>query len=209
MWKLIFFALIGIVVYYGYQDLSSPKGEFGVDGQPKTVLFVMERCPPCKQAEEFLKTRRISYERLNIENDPEAKNRIKSYGNLRLPTLVVGDSVVSGYYHSQFVASLIKQLGADVLPRGDKVLYRPNFDKNGRPRVVMYGTKWCGYCKKAKEYFESENILYTEWDIEADPNAAKRFELLQGNGTPLIFIGYERVNGFDYKKVNRILKGVN
>ena len=33
-------------------------------------------------------------------------------------------------------------------------------------KVVMYSTSWCGYCKKAKNYFEANKIAYIEKDIE-------------------------------------------
>jgi mycoredoxin len=38
--------------------------------------------------------------------------------------------------------------------------------------VIMYSTSWCGYCRRLKTAMKSENIGYTEVDIEADPDAA-------------------------------------
>ena len=35
--------------------------------------------------------------------------------------------------------------------------------------LIMYSTSWCGYCHRLKTAFKSENISYTEVDIEADP----------------------------------------
>lgn len=40
-------------------------------------------------------------------------------------------------------------------------------------QVIMYSTEWCGYCRRLKTAFKSENISYTEVDIEADPEAAE------------------------------------
>ena len=36
--------------------------------------------------------------------------------------------------------------------------------KNGK--VIMYSTAWCGYCKKARQYFKSKGISFVEYDIE-------------------------------------------
>ena len=38
--------------------------------------------------------------------------------------------------------------------------------------VTMYTTTWCGYCSRLKMALKSENIEWTEVDIEEDPAAA-------------------------------------
>jgi glutaredoxin len=63
--------------------------------------------------------------------------------------------------------------------------------------VVLYGTKWCGYCKKARSYFNLRNIRYTDYDVENDANALAKFKSFGGNGVPVIFVGNTRINGFD------------
>ena len=62
--------------------------------------------------------------------------------------------------------------------------------------VVMYATSWCPYCEKARQYFRQHNIHYTEYDIERDSHARKRYESLGGSGVPVILVGKERMNGF-------------
>jgi hypothetical protein len=32
--------------------------------------------------------------------------------------------------------------------------------------VVLYSTAWCGYCRKAREFFAANGIRYVEYDIE-------------------------------------------
>ena len=39
--------------------------------------------------------------------------------------------------------------------------------------VTMYTTTWCGYCSRLKMALKSENISWTEVDIEGDPAAAE------------------------------------
>ena len=62
--------------------------------------------------------------------------------------------------------------------------------------IVMYSTSWCPYCAKAREYFKSNGIAYTEYDIELSSAAHAEFKKLGGRGVPLILVGSERVDGF-------------
>ncbi len=64
------------------------------------------------------------------------------------------------------------------------------------PEVIMYATPWCGYCKKARRYFQQNNIAFREYDIESSSSAHRRFKQLGGNGVPLIVIGKKKISGF-------------
>lgn len=70
--------------------------------------------------------------------------------------------------------------------------------------VVIYTTPWCTYCKKAKQYFKKNNILYTEYDISKDINAKKRFQEMGGRGVPVILVGKKRMNGFSVAGFKRL-----
>ena len=74
----------------------------------------------------------------------------------------------------------------------------------GARRVVMYSTRWCGYCKKARKYFKANAIAFTEYDIEADAAARKRHKSLGGRGVPLILVGDKRLSGFSVASFNKI-----
>ena len=85
-------------------------------------------------------------------------------------------------------------------------IYDPNLvtrRKKSRD-VVMYSTSWCGVCKKAKRYFKSKNIPFTEYDIEKSEKAAREFKKLRGRGVPVILVGDQRMNGFSAKNFDRI-----
>jgi glutaredoxin 3 len=67
-----------------------------------------------------------------------------------------------------------------------------------RPAVVMYATKTCGYCARARALFARKGVAFTE--IEAVSGSAARDESLQRTGrtsVPQIFIGERHVGGFD------------
>jgi glutaredoxin len=63
-------------------------------------------------------------------------------------------------------------------------------------QVVMYSTDWCGYCKKARDYFRSQNITFVEYDIEKNPQARRQYDALRAKGVPVILVGDKRMNGF-------------
>ncbi|MDO3381473.1 glutaredoxin family protein [Gilvimarinus algae] len=64
-------------------------------------------------------------------------------------------------------------------------------------RVVMYSTSWCGYCKKARQYFESQGIAYNERDIETSTRARQEYEQLGASGIPFLLIGNDTMNGWN------------
>ncbi len=74
-------------------------------------------------------------------------------------------------------------------------------------QVVMYSTTWCGVCKKAKRYFRSKKIPYTEYDIEKSEKAAREFKKLRGRGVPVILVGESRMNGFSIQNFDRLYYG--
>jgi len=63
-------------------------------------------------------------------------------------------------------------------------------------QVVMYSTAWCGYCKKARNYFRANNIPFTEYDIEKDATAKQAYDRIGARGVPVILVGQRRMNGF-------------
>ncbi|ALC17216.1 Glutaredoxin [Desulfuromonas soudanensis] len=66
------------------------------------------------------------------------------------------------------------------------------------PRVELFTTAWCGYCKRAKAYLRSRGVPFTEYDVEKDSAAARRFRILNpGGGVPVALIGDFQINGFN------------
>ncbi len=71
--------------------------------------------------------------------------------------------------------------------------------------VVIYTSPTCTFCHKAIDYFEENNVAYTQKDISKDPEARKF--LMQNNimGVPAIYVDDELVMGFDKSKLNTLL----
>ncbi len=85
------------------------------------------------------------------------------------------------------------------------VTYDTSMFDSGR-NVIIYTTQRCGYCKKAKKYFKNNNIAYTEYDIEKDARAKKRYKEMGATGVPVILVGKKRMNGFSVAGFERIYK---
>ena len=60
----------------------------------------------------------------------------------------------------------------------------------------MYGTSWCGYCKKARRYFAAHGIPFKEFDVENSSKGKRDYEKLRAKGVPVILIGKKCLNGF-------------
>ena len=66
----------------------------------------------------------------------------------------------------------------------------------------------CHYCHLAKDYFNENNIEYTEFDVLADADRRKEAQEKSGQmGVPVIIIGDEVVVGFDVERVEKALRG--
>lgn len=72
--------------------------------------------------------------------------------------------------------------------------------------VVLYGTVWCGYCKKARAVLDRHNIPYQDLDVEKSAEANAAFQRLGGRGVPLITVGDKAMSGFDYSKLRKMLE---
>lgn len=80
--------------------------------------------------------------------------------------------------------------------------------KRKTPRVELYTTNWCFYCKKARGFFRSQGIVFTEYDIEKDKGAARRKErLARGGGVPLAVINGKVISGFNKTAYAQALRG--
>lgn len=72
--------------------------------------------------------------------------------------------------------------------------------------VELFTTSWCPYCKKAEEFFKAKGVTYTAYDIEKDPDAAQRKEILDSQkGVPFAIINDRMIHGFSEEVYQRAL----
>ena len=72
--------------------------------------------------------------------------------------------------------------------------------------VVLYSTAWCGYCRKAREFFAANGIRYVEYDIEKNPAAFSEHRRPGGRGVPLITVGDDVVKGYNEPALRQLLR---
>ena len=65
--------------------------------QPQVVMYTTTWCPYCKQARKFFDRHGIVYVEHDIERNGDAWRENKRLGGGGVPTIVVGDEVVSGF----------------------------------------------------------------------------------------------------------------
>jgi glutaredoxin 3 len=64
--------------------------------------------------------------------------------------------------------------------------------------VVMYSTRFCPFCVRAKSLLDSKGAAYTDIGVDSQPQL--RREMMQRSGrtsVPQIWVGEEHVGGFD------------
>jgi glutaredoxin len=198
MKKLI---ILAVLIFGGYKLYSigafehapflKKPGAFDADGKPMVRLFVGPDCEAvCGDIETLLQNRKIDYALVDIATPEGAQ-----YGVQRYPLIQVGNDSALGDKH-EIIGALAKNLGPEVLSRSERLAMQNHFDDNGRARVVLYGTDWCAFCKKQRAYFNSHNIPFVELDPEKSAAAQTAYSILQGNGYPLTYVGYQRFDGY-------------
>lgn len=75
-------------------------------------------------------------------------------------------------------------------------------------KVVMYSTTWCGYCKKARNYFIANKIPFEEYDVENTERGRRDYKKLNAKGVPVILVGKQRLNGFSEASFKRLYKSL-
>ena len=76
-----------------------------------------------------------------------------------------------------------------------------------KPKVELYTTSWCPWCKKAKAFFRSRGIVFVEYDIEKDKAAASRkAQIDRQKGVPFAVINGKGIHGYSEKAYNNALR---
>ncbi len=81
-------------------------------------------------------------------------------------------------------------------------------------RVVLYGTGWCGYCKKARAWLAERHVPFDDKDVEKDPDAAEELARkaaaagLRPQGVPILDVRGTLISGFNPNAMETALRGV-
>jgi len=73
--------------------------------------------------------------------------------------------------------------------------------------IFLYTKDNCPDCDKAREFFTTRKMLFKEYNMDKDPQAAlRRKEIDDGDEVPLALINRNRVYGFSESVYHRALK---
>lgn len=75
-----------------------------------------------------------------------------------------------------------------------------NAGMQGAP-IVMYSAEWCGYCDKARDLMDENDIAYYEYDIDKSDDARREYESYGGRVVPLMLIDGEVIKGYHPDKI--------
>ncbi len=65
-------------------------------------------------------------------------------------------------------------------------------------RVVIYATRFCAYCRRARELLDYKGVEYRDVAVDHDPALRREMEVRSGRRTvPQIFVDGEHLGGYD------------
>ncbi len=77
---------------------------------------------------------------------------------------------------------------------------------DNQPRVIVYTTPTCPYCRAAKQYLQQRGIYFEDIDVSSDSQAAMEMVRRTGQqGVPVLDIGGRIVIGFNRPEIDRLL----
>lgn len=75
-----------------------------------------------------------------------------------------------------------------------------------QPRVTVFTTPTCSWCRRAKQYLTQQRVRFREVDVSRDPIAARDLVRMTGQmGVPVILVGNRPIVGFDKPQLDRLL----
>jgi glutaredoxin-like YruB-family protein len=73
--------------------------------------------------------------------------------------------------------------------------------------VTIYTTPSCGYCKVAKEFFRTQYVSFTEYNVASDQRKAEEMVRKSGQtGVPVIEVNGKIIVGFNKPEIEKALK---
>ena len=74
------------------------------------------------------------------------------------------------------------------------------------PRIKLYSTRSCPNCRLVKKYLQARQLRFVEFDIQHSARGRKEFERMGARGVPVIIVGDQRIDGFDRRRLDAVLR---
>ena len=72
--------------------------------------------------------------------------------------------------------------------------------------VTIYSTPVCHFCHAAKDFFNENNVVFTEFNVATDQDKRQEMIDMTGQmGVPVIRIDDDVIVGFDEEKIKELL----
>jgi glutaredoxin-like YruB-family protein len=73
--------------------------------------------------------------------------------------------------------------------------------------VTIYTTPSCGYCKVAKDFFRTQHVSFTEYNVASDQRKADEMMRKSGQmGVPVIDVNGKIIVGFNKPEIEKALR---
>lgn len=217
----LIYALITIIVvlacaWYGmklYLNVGASSDDI--------IVFTKDDCLPCLDALKHLEDQDVEFIEYNVGESGEGLVKYEKFGEPTLPFVIIGKKRIEGYnpvlmdiainaiYEKmeeggeESEEEIVEESEEDVEtedPHEQEQAEAPD-----QAKVFMYTSPGCAYCVDARKLFKEHGIEYIEYDI-TDPVNKKTYEEQGSPGTPLIFVGKNRILGFNKEVVEMALR---
>ncbi|MGB1880127.1 MAG: glutaredoxin family protein [Gammaproteobacteria bacterium] len=75
----------------------------------------------------------------------------------------------------------------------------------GSDTLVMLSASWCGYCRRARDYLQTQAIAHCEYDIDDGAEGRRLFDTLPQRVVPTIRIHDDVLVGFNRAEIEQTL----
>ncbi|UZE94576.1 glutaredoxin family protein [Alkalimarinus alittae] len=83
---------------------------------------------------------------------------------------------------------------------------RPDYGNMHEGKVILYATSWCGYCEKARNLMDENNIPFYEYNIETSSEGREQYQSLGGRGVPVLLINGNVIKGYSPSDIIKYAK---
>lgn len=76
------------------------------------------------------------------------------------------------------------------------------------PRLRLYSAPGCGHCRQLKAHLQRLRVPFQELDISRNRRAQSEFQRLGARGVPVLLAGEQRLDGYDPRRLDRLLRSL-
>ena len=189
---LLVLAVIGFIGWrYFHVDLAKARAAAGLGPDDVAVFTVPECGAICRDQIRQFGNRGVRLVELDISAEP-GRTLWKSLGSPNsFPSYMVGQQLVLA---PSLRSALAEVHGNKGLTPVENRYFQPHFVA-GQPRAVMYSAQWCGFCRTLRDELKRDGTPFVEIDVEHHASQQQLTKVMQIDGYPTVYIGYQRLDG--------------